>query len=77
MWAIRKKRNLKTNKNLYQVFILPHIRALYPLMDLVKESERKTVEALTRSTFKSFCIIPKGTPNQITNKLIGDTSIII
>lgn len=70
--ALRAKRMLRLNINLFKVLVMPWVRMGATNMVLGLAGERLRFMRTVRRWFREFCGLPRGTPNTVVRWLLGD-----
>lgn len=62
---------------MYKMLVLPAVRMLGSVYDLVDGNEKTTVERSVRRWYRSFCTLPWTTPNDLVDLLLGNVRDIL
>ena len=62
---------------LHKMLITPLYRIIGALFQFMREKEKKQVIATFKKDYKSFCYLPKGTPNDIISDIAGNVEQIL
>lgn len=69
--ALRLERDLKLNINLFKVFCMPLYRLSMLQTMATTETDRQHYLKSIRKKFRTFCFLPRNTPNDYVRVLLG------
>ena len=69
--------DLRFNKNLFNLLIMPNVRMIGSVYQEGSQREREKVQACFKKMFRSFCLLPWSTPHLTLEKIIGNVDDIL